>query len=293
MINFENFADTIPFDNFGSSTWLYGAVIGEGSTTVVNPFATEYFAKYTQITHEWFNKGYIHRDAATQTETGFLLVRNNAALAHMNAGEFDIKASLDQRTGMDIAVLKVAEGIVNTGIMQKFTWAVPVTSRVPEAALKFLALTYTDAEVLNLINYGIEDVHYVVEADGRINWPQGVTSLTSPYFPGGNFLFGNAYLAKVRVGPVSPPDMRQQILEINQNVQTSPLLGFSVVTRTFVNELAAVANVYAQFGEGLMAGSSNPATVLPQFLAALEAAGYPRILAEVQKQVDAFKAANR
>lgn len=289
-INWDNFADNIFCESFGSATWLYGIIEGNGSTTVVNAYDSPYYKKMIGITRDWFQKGYIQKESATQTEQSTVVISNNGALGSLNAGEFDIQASLDMRIGKPMTLVKVADGDVSTGIIQKFTWAVPVTSKVPEDALKFLALTFTDADVLNLINYGIEDKHYVTEADGRIKLPEGVTTQNNPYNPGGNFLFGSAFLAKVWATPTNPPDMRAQIRVINEKAKVSPLMGFSVNNSSLTNEVTAVANVITQYGPGLNSGSSDPATELPKFLAALESAGYSKIITEVQKQVDAFLA---
>lgn len=41
------------------------------------------------------------------------------------------------------------------------SWMISSTTDVPEAAMKFLNLTYTDADVINLLIYGIEGRDYV------------------------------------------------------------------------------------------------------------------------------------
>jgi putative aldouronate transport system substrate-binding protein len=289
-VNWDNFAAPTFTESFGSATWLYGKIVGEGSTKVINPFASDYHKMVLNMTRDWFQKGYINKDSATQTEQNTVVIANNGALGSLNAGEFDIQASLDQRIGKPMSIVKIVDGIVNTGIIQKFTWAVAITSKQPEAALKFIALTFTNADVLNLVNYGIPGKHYITDPDGRIKLPDGVTSKNNPYSPGGNFLFGNSYLAKVWSVPTNPPDMRAQILAVNKKAKSSPFMGFSVNNSTFTNELTAVTNAITQYNPGLWSGTSDPATELPKFLAALETAGYGKILTEVQKQVDAFVA---
>ena len=55
------------------------------------------------------------------------------------------------------------------------------TSKVPEAALKFLNLTFTDKEVVNLIIYGIEGRDYVKDAEDFVSYPEGQDASTVPY----------------------------------------------------------------------------------------------------------------
>ena len=49
----------------------------------------------------------------------------------------------------------------------------------------------------------------------------------------------------------------------------------------------------AQFLGGLMTGEMDPETTIPQFLAALESAGINDVVAEAQRQLDAWVAANK
>jgi len=58
------------------------------------------------------------------------------------------------------------------------------------------------------------------------------------------------------------------------------------------NEIAALDNVWAEFEPGLETGSSDPAVYLPQAEAKAKAAGIDRVIAEMQKQYDAWRAKN-
>jgi putative aldouronate transport system substrate-binding protein len=290
-INFDNYAEAIYSENFGSATWLYGIIEGKGSKTVVNQYATAYYKKVVEMTHDWYTKGYIQKDSATQTEMSTVMIANNAALGTTSAGERDIQQSLSTRCKYDMAVLKIADAVVGTGSLQKFTYAIPVTSKQPAAALKYLALMYTNSDVLNLINMGIKDKHYIVNTDGTISLPPGVTPANATYYPNSTFLFPNQFLAKVWA-PM-PANMREVALAENKSSVASPLMGYSVNNSTFKNEITSLTNVILQYGPGLGSGALDPATELPKFLTALETAGYGKVVAEVQKQVDAFYAAKK
>ncbi|MGI6333164.1 MAG: DUF3502 domain-containing protein [Saccharofermentanales bacterium] len=50
---------------------------------------------------------------------------------------------------------------------------------------------------------------------------------------------------------------------------------------------------FAQYWMGLVTGSSDPDTVLPEFRAALAASGYGAIVSTVQEQVDLFEKAKQ
>lgn len=288
IVNYDNFADNIVVDFFGNGVWTYGATIGADSTDVVNYYTTDLFKKQVEMTRRWYNAGYINRDAATQTETSTSILAANGALGTLSAGEMGIETSMNNRVGKEMVTVKIADGIVNSGIVQKFVWALPVTCDEDEAALKFLELTYTDADLVNMINYGIKDKHYVLDDQGRVKLPEGVTSQNNPYNVNASFLFGSQYLAKV--WSTDPADLRDVVKAFNKTVAVAPLMGFSVNPAPIADELGQIRNVIDQFRPGLVAGSSNPDTALPQFLAALSSAGMDKVIAEVQSQVDAFVA---
>ena len=115
----------------------------EGNSTVINFYASDYYKKGVELSHDWYNKGYIMKDSATQTEPSTNLIAANGILGTFTAGELGIETSLNNRCNHEMTTAKVANGIVNTGMVQKFVWTVPITSKHPEAALSFLNLTYT------------------------------------------------------------------------------------------------------------------------------------------------------
>ena len=53
-------------------------------------------------------------------------------------------------------------------------------------------------------------------------------------------------------------------------------------------QVAAVANVDAKYAKGLQGGALDPEEYLPQFIEELKAAGIDDIIAEKQKQFDAW-----
>ena len=50
-----------------------------------------------------------------------------------------------------------------------------------QKAMQLLDLLYTDADLINLLSYGIENIHYVIQPDGTISYPDGVTAENCGY----------------------------------------------------------------------------------------------------------------
>ena len=143
--------------------------------------------------------------------------------------------------------------------------------------MRFLNLLYTDAELINLFDWGIEGTHYVKTEDGHITYPEGVDSENSGYSLGLGWIFGNQYLSYVWEG--DDLDLYDQLKEFvydSNNVKT---------------EVAAVSNVLNEYRAGLEFGVMDPETTLPEFLGALDAAGINTIIEEKQRQLDEWVAA--
>ena len=69
-----------------------------------------------------------------------------------------------------------------------------------------------------------------------------------------------------------------------------PTLGFTLDTANIETELAALANVVAEYALPLSAGAA-PEGTLDEFLSKLDAAGMQKVVDEANAQLTAFKAA--
>lgn len=152
--------------------------------------------------------------------------------------------------------------------------------------MQLMNLLYTDKDIVNLLDNGIEGKHYVKNADGTIKAPEGVTD-TGYLF--NQWEIGNNALASVWEG--TPTDIWDQIKKFNDSAIFSKALGFSFDASPVKTEVAAATNVLNQYKVGLESGSLDPA-LLSEFNSKLKAAGLDKIIAEKQKQLDAWAAAN-
>ena len=75
----------------------------------------------------------------------------------------------------------IGDAYLGTGDINAVSWMIASTTDVPEAALKFLNLTYTDKDIVNLLIYGIEGRDYIMNDDGTVSYPEGEDSTTVPY----------------------------------------------------------------------------------------------------------------
>ncbi|MCF0185063.1 MAG: ABC transporter substrate-binding protein [Bacteroidaceae bacterium] len=282
-----NNGNTAP--NFQYGTWddlgnNYGVLMNGGATNeVVNLFETDEYAKYCGVMHDWYLKGYSSKDIQTQTDGFTVLTQNDAAFSTL--GQTDFNTSFYQSTTCKKPIGAI---LLNTPVARTYnnvTYTVMSNTEHAEACMKFLNLWFSDVEIGNLISYGIEGTHYVLNDKGMGTYPDGMDSQSCTYH------LGSAISNTNRIRWESEnPDYAQLLKESNDTAQKSKALGFSFDTTNVTNEITQLDNVRSKYQIGLESGAFDPDEVLPEFNKALKDAGLDTVIAEKQAQLDAFLA---
>ncbi len=270
-------------------------VLMNDELTVVDYYASQEFADICNTAREWYLNDLVMKDAATTSSTAAELMSSGnyfAYLASYSYPEEDTAASLEAQTGgYDLGAKIVSSAFLDTSSINALTWCVASTTKVPEAAVKFLNLTFTDPDVVNLIIYGLEGRDYVM-TDGFMSYPEGQEAATVPYTAQLSCgTMGNFFIMHPMQG--TDPESLAWELEQNQKAKTSVAMGFTFDSSAVKTEYTAVTNVIEQYLPGLLCGSVDPTTEIPVFLERLEEAGLGDIIAEKQAQLDAWVAANK
>lgn len=273
------------YDFLGDAT-IPGAIFKDGTDTKVAPI--EESARYLETvktTRDFFNKGYINADSATSKVSSAdawkagLVFSSIESLkpgkAEEVAGPAGLSGKLDQiqLTNKTIATSETAGSMLG----------IPTASENPERAMMFINLLHSDKEVNNLINFGIKDIHYTL--NGEI---MSKTDRTGDYSPGHGWMFGNQFLNYL--WDSEDPEKWAKFEEFNTGAVVSPGLGFVFDSSPVKSEVGALANVIKQYQVAIDRGAVDVDTVLPEYIAALKAAGLDTVVAEKQKQFDAFLA---
>jgi putative aldouronate transport system substrate-binding protein len=275
-----------------TDTTLVGVVVGD-SGKVVNFYDTDIFKNGVNMMRDWYNKGYLPKDAATTTLTAGQLIGADKAFSYMagyggQAANVQIGASI----GKNMEFQRIAPFYFDTGAVNAVSWMLNANTKVPEASMKFLNLVYTDAELLNTILFGIEGEDYVKVDEHHVKYPDGQTADSVPYTAAiSSGIIGSESLQYQMEG--IPWDDIQLKLDENKSTTRSPYFGFIFDPSNVKNEMTAINNVINQYIPGLETGSLDPETAMPKFLNALNQAGAAKVIAEKQKQLDAWIAENK
>ena len=267
--------------------------MGIGSDTndeLVNVFKTEEYAQYCAKMREWFLAGYFNADCATSTDTAQSAVTAGTAAGYFMQTELDMVSGQATANGRDMVALNTQEHhLVQTDI-NSATWSIPVTCENPEAAMKLLNMMWGNADLINLIYFGIEGQNYqfMEDGSGRIDYVEGQNAQTTGYrqFFG---LYGDT--TQRYTWADLAPDYHDQLVAFNADINdgnTSKYLGYNFNPDSMKTAYSAVTDVITTYRTALESGSVDPEEVLPKFIEALESAGINDIIAENQKQLDAW-----
>jgi putative aldouronate transport system substrate-binding protein len=273
------------YDFLGDGT-IPGAILKDFDDTTVRPVEEmDRYKDYLAIAREWHQKGYINKDAATtlQSSSDIWQARGTfLTVEPMKPGKAEEIAAAAGRSGELEQIIMTAKTVATSETAGSML-AISSTSEDPERAMMFINLLHTDKELNNLLNFGIEGVHYT--RNGEIISP---TDRTGDYSPGSAWMFGSQFLNYI--WDSEDPEKWNKFREFNQNAHVSPGLGFVFNSDPVKSEVGALANVIEQYQRALETGSVDPDKVLPEYLGALKAAGLDKVVAEKQRQFDEFLA---
>ncbi len=281
------------FDSLGAEQDLsYGVVMDMlNGDTVVNYYATDEYMEKCKLHREWFEKGYCVPDSISNTYTTTDSMTQGVIFGFVSTtGTGTSSAYFSKVTNKNIAGIPMSDVFTKTSQIINFSWGVPSSSEHAAEAMKFLELLYTNTELANLMNYGIEGVHYTAPAEGSkiIGYPEGVDAMNCGY---GSFVgtYGNVMETYQRP-PFTDEDIEGFKALAYPEAPCSKFMGYTFDPSNVSTALTAVSAVIGQYAPALECGVVDPEDMVPQFVEALEAAGINEVIAENQAQLDAWLA---
>ncbi|MBD2869093.1 ABC transporter substrate-binding protein [Paenibacillus arenilitoris] len=293
MIPLVNGVGNSPITSYNTRDSLgddMGVLLNNGQDLkVVNWFETEEYAAALEKMREWYLAGYIAKDAITVKESKSDIIKAGKGAGNLAVMKPGFDAQETRQSGMPIVSVEMLPAVAKTNTVTNIMWGIAKNSKNPVRAMELLNLLYTDKEVVNLLDWGIEGKHYVKVSENVIDYPEGVDASTVGY-SGLGWLFGNQFLSYIFKG--DDEKLWEEMKEFNSGAIKSKALGFTFDSTSVKTEFAAVSNVMSQYRIALECGALDPKKALPEFIAKLKDAGIDKVIAEKQKQLDAWAASN-
>lgn len=276
------------FDPLGDSSYCaYGVVMDrENNTTVENWYATEEYKEKCKMHRSWFVEGYAVPDSISNGYSTMDSMTQGMIFGYPSQGGVGMSDAYFSRiTGKNVASVPMSDVCIQTGNVTNFSWGVSSTCQKPEKVIQFLELLYSDTELANLMNYGIEGTHYVTrEGSQIIGYPEGLDSSSVGY---GAFVGSYGDISKIYQRDPLTDEFLAAIPDYAYGkAKASPFMGYTFDPSNVSTELTAVTAVIGQYAPALECGTVDPETMIPEFLEALEAAGISKIIEENQAQLN-------
>ena len=280
------------FDALGTGDVLVGIPAGSDSTTVVNFFDTKEFEDALALAKEWDELGFFQDDPLNAQDGAVAQVSNGIAFGVMLRYADATICTNSQQNSMDYDLVSINVGggpYIYTDALTSGIDGIPSNSKHKEAGLRFLNELYVNQDLANLVCSGIENKHYVVLENGTIDFYGDLNAVTTGWPSGMGTAWPNVTIT--RPWAPNPPDLYKYWLDTNAACIKSPAFGFVFDSSEVSNEVAACTNVISQYQKALLLNIGDQDALLKTFREKLEEAGINDIVAEKQKQLDAYLAA--
>jgi putative aldouronate transport system substrate-binding protein len=239
--------------------------------------------------HEWYKKGWTNPDAATMTESSL-----DSKINYFKINQcWDGYDGYTARYGYETGLVRISGPYLSTSGVQGSMNALCVTLEDDpaklELALKYQELVNTDKTYRDMLRYGIEGVHFNYRADGAVVLTEKGKSDYTPWpFSQGSYSL-SALLAPNEEAPVNLTQWEDYF----KNCDTAKVaedVGFVFDSQSVQAQIAAIGSVKETYLKVMFSGTVDPAEYVPKVIAEMEAAGLREVIAEAQRQFDAFKA---
>ena len=157
---------------------------------------------------------------------------------------------------------------------------VSVNTEHPDKALAYLNLINTDSKVRDAFYYGLEGDNFTYTEDGRVKKNPDRSWGLAGYTQGTFF--------NVSMLDTDTVNQWDEVHELNDKAEPSVLLGFAFDASEVSDQINNCSVIWDRYHPELLTGSVDPETAVKTMYEEMEAEGLSEIIAEAQRQIDAF-----
>ncbi len=241
---------------------------------------------------KWYNDGILAKDALINKEDLATLWNNGRFLVNMTWHEwvFANDEGTDPTRTIENSLLYPDKKFPNQTPLANVV-CLNKNAANPERTLMFLDMLETDRDLYDTVQYGIEGKTYVLK-NGAAEYPAGIDAASSNYMDwGGQWAFWKPQFMRPNATYSEGFWEREaEFASLPNNVNFS-LDGLFVNSDPIKNELVRRSQLIEEFGKPIRFGVTKDAgAAVDEYLNKQKEAGLDTIVAEVQKQVDAYLA---
>lgn len=258
----------------------------------VPAFETPAYVEQFRTYYNYYQKGYIAKDAATRMD-GVTECKTGKYAVLRDAGAYSEDGSKSSATyGYPCYETLIGMSTVTNTMVTSVMNGISSTSKHPVEAIKILNLIWKDPKLSNLLAFGVENVNYTIENKGT---PDEIVVPKS----GNEQRWGIAHNS---IGPLwdqwnstwNSTEALERMRENNQIADKSKLLGFFVDTEPVKTQIAAVSSIITEITPVLQTGTMPDFDkYIEKVVSRLNDAGMHEIIDEYERQYTEWKKLNR
>ncbi|MFA9465173.1 MAG: ABC transporter substrate-binding protein [Velocimicrobium sp.] len=262
-----------------------GVHMKEGqSEKVSNLFETKEYKRALKRIRRWFLNGYLDENVLEQTQSVQKRMKEGTLFAY----EYRAKPGVEQQESVacqrKVVCVQLGKNIVANNEPASMQWVITKNSISPEKSMQLLNLLYTNADLMNLLSYGIAGKHYVYTKDGHITYPKGKNS--NPFIETA-WEMPNQFITYIWEG--NPLSLWTDIRAFNEEAIYGCDFGFNFDTSTVATEYITLQEIYNRYSYILGNGLVDPEEGLEKMNKEMKSNFIDDVITQEQRQFDEWK----
>lgn len=254
------------------------------SEKFVNVFETKEYMNALKRVRKWYLAGFMGKDGLERTETVYKKIQNNKLFSYAYRGKPGVEQQETMSCGTEMVCVQLGENIVSHNSPAAMPWAITNNTASAQKAMELLNLLYTDKDILNLLCYGIENVHYVKTEDGHITYPE---KNNINIFIGNAWRMPNQFLTYVWEG--SSLNLWEEMRLFNKNAIQGKDFGFNFDIEPVSTKYILLEDIYRRYKSILENGLVDPKEGLEEMNKEMKANFIDEVIEEKQRQFDEWR----
>lgn len=272
--------------NFGFLPGVVGVRAAEEEIEVLNLIQTPEFREWTELMHDWYQKGFIPQDGLTYTRDQWSQLQNQNRLAFAHHNTYNPQNAELIVAGVTKKDFRIGDPITGTDNIISTIQSISSRSEQQAKSVEFLNWLWTKSEAYNTLVWGLEGQHYERIDDLHIRPIQD-----SGYYTNIPWMWGNTFQSHLLSN--QEEGLFEEVKMLNDTALKANILGFNADINELKTLIASISAVVDQYQVPVTGGYVDPEEGIDEFLAALERAGLSDLIDMLQAQVDEWAEVNR
>ena len=274
-------------DMYGSTSEYGGILDPVNSTEIVNVYDTQELRDFWKLMKTWNDSGFLSPGQLTDTTTVQEYFMQGKVFGTSTSYTLDQLGSW-KSPNFESGIVRTSDATISTGGVTEFMLGIAANCERPDKAMDLINLIYSDPEVCNLLQYGIEGTDYAkVEGTENVITYEGTPNAdhNSYYAP---FVQFGSQLNRKAVTPLTD-SYYDELVKFENSASKSAAFGYTFDSSEFTAESGAISNVLQERLPMLNAGEVDDVDkAVDELVAALKTAGIDDVIAANQEQLNAF-----